>query len=211
MRGTALPFGEVLRQNLRLGLGSYKLVEISLLNNELELFNSFNMDLREFYLNLRNVIFSSSSLNDFYNSYINSEYKKELDISLEFKGPGVITAANIKGLPEYIKVVNPNQFLTSNSHFTNLRFRCKLAYRLDVKETFKETILKKETHEILNIINLQSIHNPVIFANFEIITKLIKKDNGLKEYEFLKFKIQTNGSISALESLYLACLFAHIS
>lgn len=139
-------------------------------------------DLVEVSLNLKKVKFDYSG-------------SDPIVLTLDKKGPGVITAADITD-SDICKVSNPDQVIAtladSKSH---------LKMEMTVEKGVGYTMAKEQKTDVVGEIILDATFTPVIKTNYSVEpTRLGKKSN----YDKLTMEIWTDGSIDALYALKMA-------
>jgi len=139
-------------------------------------------DLVEVSLNLKKIKFS---------------YKKDEPIKLSIKktGPGVVTAADIKG-NALCSVTNPDQHIATLSDK-----KSSFEIELTVERGLGYTLAKEQKTDIVGEIILDAAFTPIVKVNYFVEpTRLAKKLN----HDKLTMEIWTDGSIDALEALKLS-------
>lgn len=139
-------------------------------------------DLVEISLNLKKVKFN----------YLSEE---PIVLTLDQKGPGIVTAADITG-NDICKVTNPEQVIAtladSKSH---------LKMEMTVERGVGYTMAKEQKTDIVGEIILDATFTPVLKSNYTVEpTRLGKKS----DYDKLIMEIWTDGSIDALYALKMA-------
>ncbi|MEI8067468.1 MAG: DNA-directed RNA polymerase subunit alpha [Candidatus Shapirobacteria bacterium] len=139
-------------------------------------------DLVEVSLNLKKIKF---------------DYNKDepIVLTLEKKGPGVVTAADIVD-NDLCKVTTPNQIIA-----TLADSKAVFKMELTVERGVGYTLAKEQKTDIVGEIILDATFTPVIKANYMVEpTRLGKKSN----YDKLTMEIWTDGSVDPLYALKLA-------
>lgn len=139
-------------------------------------------DLVEISLNLKKIKFT---------------YNKEepIKLSLDKKGPGTVTAADIIDT-EICKVANPDQYIATLSDA-----KSRLAMELTVEKGVGYTLAKEQQSSVVGEIVMDATFTPVLKANYSVEpTRLGKKSN----YDKLTMEIWTDGSIKPLQALKFA-------
>ncbi|HPT65788.1 MAG TPA: DNA-directed RNA polymerase subunit alpha [Candidatus Woesebacteria bacterium] len=139
-------------------------------------------DLVEVSLNLKKVKFE-------YNQ------NEPVVLTLEKKGPGIVTAADISST-DLCKVSNPEQVIA-----TLADNKSSLKISLTVERGVGYTLAKEQKTDIVGEIILDAAFTPVIKTNYTVEpTRLGKKSN----YDKLTMEIWTDGSIDPLQALKMA-------
>ena len=139
-------------------------------------------DLVEISLNLKKVKFT---------------YNKDepVKLSLDKKGPGIVTAADIIDT-EICKVANPEQHIAT---LTDAKSR--LAIEFTVEKGVGYTLAKEQQSSVVGEIVMDATFTPVLKANYSVEpTRLGKKSN----YDKLTMEIWTDGSVKPLQALKFA-------
>ncbi|MDD3003135.1 MAG: DNA-directed RNA polymerase subunit alpha [Candidatus Shapirobacteria bacterium] len=139
-------------------------------------------DLVEVSLNLKKIKFN-------YNK------NEPIVLTLEKKGPGVITAGDIAD-SDLCKVANPEQVIATLSDN-----KSSFKMSLTVERGVGYTLAKEQKTDVVGEIILDAAFTPVIKTNYTVEpTRLGKKSN----YDKLTMEIWTDGSIDPLVALKLA-------
>jgi len=136
-------------------------------------------DLVEVSLNLKKIKF---------------QYSKDepIVLSLDKKGPGIVTAADINHNPA-CKVANPDQFIATLSDT-----KSTLKIDLTIESGVGYTLAKEQKTDIIGEIILDAAFTPVTKVNYSVEpARLGKKSN----YDKVIMEIWTDGSIDPLEAL----------
>jgi len=139
-------------------------------------------DLVEVSLNLKKIKF---------------DYNKDepIVLTLEKKGPGIVTAADIVD-NDLCKVSTPNQVIATLADSKSV-----LKMEITVERGVGYTLAKEQKTDIVGEIILDATFTPVIKANYMVEpTRLGKKSN----YDKLIMEIWTDGSVDPLYALKLA-------
>lgn len=139
-------------------------------------------DLVDVSLNLKKIKFDYSK-------------KDPIKLTLDKKGPGVVTAADIADT-EICRVSNPDQVIAT---LTDNKASLKMS--LTIERGVGYTLAKEQKTDVVGEIILDAAFTPVIKANYMVEpTRLGKKSN----YDKLIMEIWTDGSIDPLKALKLA-------
>jgi len=139
-------------------------------------------DLVEVSLNLKRIKFNYSK-------------NEPITLTLEKKGPGVVTAGDIAD-SDLCKVSNPEQIIATLSDN-----KSSFKMSLTVERGVGYTLAKEQKTDIVGEIILDAAFTPVVKTNYMVEpTRLGKKSN----YDKLTMEIWTDGSIDPLVALKLA-------
>jgi len=139
-------------------------------------------DLVEISLNLKKVKFN----------YTKNE---PIVLTLDKKGPGVITAGDIAD-SDLCKVANPDQVIATLSDN-----KSSLKIYLTVERGVGYTLAKEQTTDVVGEIILDATFTPVVKTNYMVEpTRLGKKS----DYDKLTMEIWTDGSVEPIIALKLA-------
>ena len=194
--GQGITLGNALRRTLLSDLSGYSVsgVRINDLKHEFASVEGVREDILEIILNLKEIIFQASLKNE------NSKIKSFLNL----KGPIIVTAGMLNLPQNFIKIINPNQYIctvTDTSEFyLEIDIEKGKGYRLTDeirKQQRKEKVRKAKPSTLL----IDAIFMPIKKVNYKI--KLIHDTKGNIK-ESLMFEIFTNGSITPKRSLFEA-------
>jgi DNA-directed RNA polymerase subunit alpha len=194
--GQGITLGNALRRTLLSDLSGYSVsgVRINDLKHEFASVEGVREDILEIILNLKEIIFQASLKNE------NSKIKGFLNL----KGPIIVTAGMLNLPQNFIKIINPNQYIctvTDTSEFyLEIDIEKGKGYRLTDeirKQQRKEKVRKAKPSTLL----IDAIFMPIKKVNYKI--KLIHDTKGNIK-ESLMFEIFTNGSITPKRSLFEA-------
>ncbi len=139
-------------------------------------------DLVEISLNLKKIKFN----------YTKNE---PIVLTLDKKGPGVITAGDITD-NDLCKVANPDQVIATLSDN-----KASLKMSLTIERGVGYTLAKEQTTDVVGEIILDAAFTPVIKTNYMVEpTRLGKKS----DYDKLTMEIWTDGSIQPIMALKMA-------
>ena len=183
--GQGITLGNALRRILLSELKTIAITEARFngITHEFSILKGVREDILEIILNLKEIIFSGS---------IDST---EFGL-IKVQGPYVITANDLK-INENIKVINPNQYIATI--VDNSIFELQVCLETGKGYNLKDNRIEKD---YLEYIEIDAIFMPVRKANFEIEFVTLPEEKQI--YEYLKFEITTNGSISPKDSLVQA-------
>ena len=193
--GQGITLGNSLRRTLLADLYNFAItgVRINNLIHEFSNILGIREDILEIILNLKEIIFKTSSI-------INIKNKNLLFFKsfLHVQGPSIITAGMFYLPKNLLKIINPKQYLCTILNKSNLYLEIDIkkgsGYHLseEIKLNNLKTIFKQKTFPIDNIFM------PIKNVNYKI--KLIH-DNFGNLKESLILEIITNGSITPIRSI----------
>lgn len=184
-RGYGTTIGNALRRVLLSSLPGAAIVNIKVdgVEHEFSTISGVYEDVMEMVLNLKKVVFSVDS----------KDPQFEQKLELYAVGPGVVTAADFNRV-DGVTVVNPDQVIANLSEDGKLSMvvtvRCGIGY---VSAENNKVYSKYE----VGVIPIDSIYTPI-----ERVAYNVEKTRG--DADELTIEIETNGAISAKESLALA-------
>ncbi|MEG1008738.1 MAG: DNA-directed RNA polymerase subunit alpha [Clostridia bacterium] len=182
-RGFGITLGNSLRRILLSSLPGYAIntIKIDSVSHEFSTIPGVREDVTDLILNLKQVVLSSSDLDD-------------KNISIKVKGPCEVKASDIICDPT-IKVVNNDLHIayvdekhTLNINMTVVRGR---GYKVANRENISE----------LNILPIDSIFTPVKKVNFNVEKTRVGKST---DFDDLTMEIWTDGSLEPYEALSMA-------
>lgn len=182
--GQGITLGNSLRRVLLSELKSSAItsVRISGIQHEFSVLNGVREDVLEILLNLKEIIFEG--------------LVEELSHAfLKVKGPCVVTAQDLQ-LPDNLKIVNPNQYITTLS--TSNMLEMELAIETGKGYNLVENHI---TNDFIDALEVDAIFMPVRKVNYEIETLTIPEDQAR---EHLLLDIYTDGSITPKNSIIKA-------
>jgi DNA-directed RNA polymerase subunit alpha len=173
-KGHGLTIGNALRRTLLSDLSGISItaLKISGIEHEFSVIPGVREDLLEILLNLKQIVFTGTLLN-------------ETIITIEINGPKIITANDIL-LPNNLKIINPTQYIAVISSNVKLTFELKIASGTGYKLANSNSI--KNSNDFIEI---DAIFTPIQRINY-YVENIYTKPRLLKEN--LIFEIWTNGS-----------------
>jgi DNA-directed RNA polymerase subunit alpha len=135
-------------------------------------------DVTEIVLNLKDVVVSSES-------------DDPVVVSLDKKGPGIVTAADIP-CPAGVEVLNPGQ------HIATLSAKGRLVVELTVGRGKGYLPSDRETGRTIGVIPIDAIFSPVRRCTFTVEPTRVEQSTN---YDRLILDIETDGSIAPREAL----------
>jgi len=193
--GHGITLGNALRRTLLSNLTGYSIsgIRINDLKHEFASVEGLREDILEIILNLKEIVFKASS-KDIANNSMCKGY-------LNIKGPVIVTAGMFKLPKNFIKILNPNQYIctiTDTSEFyLEIDIEKGKGYRLS-DETRKKKVREKVFQSKPSTILVDALFMPVKKVNYKI--KLIHDTRGNIK-ESLMLEVYTNGSMSPKRSI----------
>jgi len=197
--GQGITLGNTLRRTILSDLSGYAIsgVRINNLKHEFSIIEGLREDVLELLLNLKEIIFKSSIFDNSKLSPLKTEG------FLHAKGPIIVTAGMINLPQNFLKIINPNQYLCTiidNSElYLTIDIEKGKGYKLteeNRKQKFAKKLLIPKDQSTLFI---DSIYMPIKKVNYKI--KLIHDTKGNIK-ESLTIEIITNGSITPKRAIY---------
>jgi DNA-directed RNA polymerase subunit alpha len=175
-KGHGITIGNALRRTLLSDLSGIAItgVKISGIEHEFSIIPGVREDLLEILLNLKQIIFTGTLVN-------------ETIVTINVVGPKIITANDIL-LPNDIKIVNPEQYIAVVSSNVELKWELKISSGIGYK--LANANAKQNETEFIEI---DAIFTPIQRINY-YVENIYTKPRLLKEN--LIFEIWTNGSIT---------------
>jgi len=193
--GHGITLGNALRRTLLSDLTGYSIsgLRINDIKHEFASVEGLREDILEIILNLKEIVFKTSSQSPLETSM----YKGYLNV----KGPIIVTAGMFKLPKNLLKILNPNQYIctiTDTSEFyLEIDIEKGKGYRLS-DETRKKRVKEKIFNSKPTTILVDALFMPVKKVNYKI--KLIHDTKGNIK-ESLMLEVYTNGSMTPKRSL----------
>jgi DNA-directed RNA polymerase subunit alpha len=147
--------------------------------HEFDTIGGVTEDVTDIILNLKDIVLTSTS-------------DEEIVVRLDARGPGVITAGDIK-CPSEIEILNPEQ------HIATLNSKGRLAVDLTIGRGRGYLSSDRDSqNRTIGVIPIDAIFSPVRRVMFEIEPTRVEQSTN---YERLIIDILTDGSISPREAL----------
>uniref|UniRef100_UPI0030012700 RNA polymerase subunit alpha n=1 Tax=Prototheca miyajii TaxID=2034260 RepID=UPI0030012700 len=186
----ALSFSNVIRRILLTSIPSLVITEVSILGvqHELDTIDGVRETVFDIIENLKNVVFT------FNNRFSNLVKFEKIQGFIKKKGPGIITAADIKISPN-ISVLRSSQYIASLSWEAELI----ISFKLQMIDPTK-SVLPKIAHQFENnnkIFNLDQVSQPIKNVNYSI-----RHLDENPELEYIILDLITDGSIEPKKALY---------
>jgi len=194
--GQGITLGNTLRRTLLSDLTGYAItgVRINNLKHEFSIIEGLREDILELLLNLKEIVFQSSSL-------VKRENNEKMKGFFNLKGPMIVTAGHFQLPRDKVQILNPCHYLCTivddSELFIEIDIENGKGYKLidENRKNKKDRALMTAKPSTLYI---DAIFMPIKKVNYKI--KLIHDTKGnIKESLFLE--IVTNGSITPKRSL----------
>ena len=185
--GQGLTIGNLIRRILLNDLGGMAITGIKFHQtyHEFSIIPSIREDILEILLNLKGIVFKSSTKDCKFGS-------------LKIKGPAIITANCIE-LPSDLSIVNPHHYIATIVDSEIIEINFKIEYGVGYKLANRKSSINTN-----DFIETDAIFMPIHKMNFEV--KEIYENSKLRN-EDLFLDIWTNGSITPKKSILLASTF----
>jgi DNA-directed RNA polymerase subunit alpha len=117
-------------------------------------------------------------------------------VTLDVKGPRVVTAADLAGDPQ-VEIVDPSRHIATVNEEGHLRME------LQIKHGRGYVAIEKNLDETLGLgwVPLDSVHSPVRRVNYKVETARVGR---MTDYEKLTLDVWTNGTVTPEEAISLA-------
>jgi DNA-directed RNA polymerase subunit alpha len=188
--GQALTIANALRRSLLSTIPAFIItkVEIENVRHEFDSIEAIQENILDVLLNLKNLTLTSLE-----NKSINElDSTKEYSAYINFSGPGIITANDIK-FPEFIVPVYNDSYIATCSNTG------KFSAKITIEFVDPYTSRKVDTNKILSSnkeLVLNTVPKPIKQVNYTI-----QKLSNFPEYEYISLEIWTDGSITPLQAL----------
>lgn len=176
VKGHGLTLGNALRRTLLSDLSGIAIIGLKIggIEHEFSTIPGVREDLLEILLNLKQIVFSGTLIN-------------ETTVTINVTGPKIITANDIS-LPDNLKIINPNQYIAVVSTDVKLTFELKISSGVGYKLANANSIPNLD-----NFIEIDAIFAPIQRINY-YVENVYTKPRSVKEN--LVMEIWTNGSIT---------------
>ena len=173
--GFGLTLGHALRRVLLTSLEGFAITSIKVVGakHEFTAIKGIKEDMIDLVLNIKNIrVFLDS--------------KEEVVITLEKKGAGQVTAADIK-CPAGVRILNPEQYITT---LADKNTKLKIEFRIQAGKGY----VSAEEQEIdgLGVIPIDGIYTPVIDADYKVEDTRV---GGKTNFDKLTLMVTTTGGI----------------
>ncbi len=187
-RGFGITIGNSLRRILMSSLPGTAIVNLRIdgVDHEFQTIDGVVEDVMSIVLNLKQVIFSTDSLDE--------NFEKEIEIHMDT--PGVIKASNIETDNELV-VVNPDQVIATVTEGGSLSMY--MVVRRGIGYSSSE--MNKEHSKYVGTIPIDSIFTPVKRVSYSVDKTRVDRD---VNYDQLQMEVETNGAIAPHEAISLA-------
>jgi DNA-directed RNA polymerase subunit alpha len=189
--GQALTVANALRRSLLADIPSWVItgVEIEGINHEFSTLPGVQENVLNIILNLKRIVLANSMGNSHYNSL-----SMKFNASINFSGPGIITAGDIK-FPPQITAVFPDHHIATINSIGSIKSNLIIEYidpTFQNSDDFNKRFKTKPSSELL--INYSP--KPIRQINFGI-----HKLSTSKNHEYISIEILSDGSIHPKEAL----------
>ncbi len=194
--GHGITLGTSIRRTLLSDLGSYAISAMRLngVKHEFSVIPSLREDPLDILLNLKEIVFQASSL-------AMTEEKKFKGV-ISVKGPCIVTASMFLLPYNYLRILNPNQYICTVADKSDLYLEVDIhkgkAYQLFDDTRNQVKFLGLELSKVGNTLFTDGLFMPVRSVNFGI--RYINDTKG-NIRESLSLEITTNGSITPKRAL----------
>lgn len=187
-KGFGLTLGNSLRRILMSSLPGTAIVnaQIDGVSHEFQTIDGVVEDVMSIVLNLKNVIFSTDSLDD--------DFEKEIEVHRDT--PGVVRAGDFQ-IDHELEVVNPDQEIATVTE--GGKFSMFMTVRRGIGYSSSET--NKIYSNIIGTIPIDSIFTPVERVTFKVDKTRVDRD---VNYDKLQMEVKTNGALAPYEAISLA-------
>lgn len=183
--GFATTIGNTLRRVLLSSIQgvAVRFVKIEGLHHEFAPIPGSDSDFIDLILRLKKLVFKSDSIN-------------EEKLILEFKGKGIITAADIQETNE-VDIINKDMVL--------LELTEDIDFRMELWVGIGRGYVSADEHNMedkpVGVIPVDSLYSPVTKVNFVVTNQRVGEKI---DYDKLIMEVNTNGSIDPKDALYLS-------
>ena len=181
IKGEGITLGNVLRRTLLSNIlgTSFIGIKISGINHEFESTSLFKEDIIEILLNTKQIV-------------IKGVVKKSMIGKIDFQGPGIVNAGDIK-MPLGLEIVDPTQYITTITSDKLIRFEFLIqsGFGYTLEKNFKKS----------KFLVIDAIYMPVYKVHY-LVQEFLSKQ--LYKSENLIIEIETNGSKTPITTLYEA-------
>ena len=183
--GFATTIGNTLRRVLLSSIQgvAVRFVKIEGLHHEFAPIPGSDSDFIDLILRLKKLVFKSDSIN-------------EENLILEYKGKGIITAADIQETNE-VDIINKDMVL--------LELTEDIDFRMELWVGIGRGYVSADEHNMedkpVGVIPVDSIYSPVTKVNFVVADQRVGEKI---DYDKLIMEVNTNGSIDPKDALYLS-------
>lgn len=154
-------------------------VKIENVNHQFSTMNGLQEDILDFVLNLKQLRFSL-------------ELDGPVTISLQAKGKGVVTGADLK-LPSGVKLVNPEHVLAELTSTS-----AKLNAEIEVAQGTGYVPAEHHANEEIGTIPLDASFSPIIAVNYKVEATRVGRKT---DFDKVRLTITTDGTIKAKDAL----------
>ena len=193
-RGFGHTIGVALRRILLSSLPGCAITEVEIegVDHEFSTMDGVKEDVEIILMNLKGVA-------------IKNHLHKELTLSINFEGPGTITAKDII-LTDQAEVINPDHHIAT---ITGKRsFKATLVAKMGYGYSKSNQIELSDDHsEKVGIMKISASYSPIVRCVYEVKNARVENQTDLDK---LSLEIETNGTIDANEAIrYAATILQH--
>ena len=191
LKGQGLTIGNAIRRTLLAESPGFIVTEVKIqgIHHEFASISGVQETILDLLLNLKNLVFTTTLLN--FNSPQNSKQGY-----LKTRGPGVITAADIR-LPPHIKCVNPDLYIATLNSSGELNITLNFDFIFPTQQQLVSSCAENQIKQ--KVFPLHTIPTPVRKVNYIINT--IDSKLGI---ESISLEIWTDGSLTPSQILHFA-------
>lgn len=175
-RGFGHTLGNSIRRVLLSSIEGAGITRIRVENimHEFSTLDGMKEDIIEFIANLKGIVFKMES-------------EEPVLVKLEKKGPGTVTASDIK-LSSDVEVVNPDQYICTLTK----KGKLNAEIRLEKNKGYKNAEENAVEGEPLGVIPIDTIFSPVRLVEFKVENTRVGQ---VTNFDKLSISIKTNGSV----------------
>ncbi len=183
--GYGTTIGNTLRRVLLSSIqgAAVRFVRIEGLFHEFAPIPGTDSDYIDLILRLKKLVFKTDSIN-------------EIALVLEKKGPGVVTAGDIKEVAE-LEVLNKDHVLLEITEEVDFRLELWIGIGRGYVPSDKQEMEERP----IGVIPIDSIYSPITKVNFNVEHMRVKEK---MNYDKLVMEVHTNGAIEPRDSLFLS-------
>jgi DNA-directed RNA polymerase subunit alpha len=193
LTGQALTVGNALRRSLLLDIPSFTItrIEIDGVKHEFATLPGVQENILNILLNLKQVVLTYNTLNQ--NSHFDFSSVK-FNASINFSGPGTLTAGDIK-FPPHFSAAHPEHHIATLNSIGNFKATLQIEY-FDPNLEFYNEINKKFEKNFGSELLINNTPKPIRQVNFGI-----HKVSTIPHCEYISIEILSDGSIHPKQAL----------
>ena len=182
-------FGTTLGNTLRRVLlssvqgAAVRFVRIEGLQHEFCAIPGTNSDYIDLILRLKQLVIFSSSV-------------EEITLTLEHKGPGIVTASRIQENP-HVKIFNKDLYLLEVTEDVDL----KIELIIGIGRGYISADRQNPEDKSVGFIPIDSVYSPILKVNFSVTHQRVKER---MNFDILVMEIHSNGAVEPKCALFLA-------